>query len=247
MSAAVPSGRRITGGLLKGYFIRTSSSYPAYPHEFPAGVRKSFRHSPFYFPPPPPLLFPFSQTILLLGRKFATSQDTRAREFFRSRTPRGKWEPNTWKAVFTTRLTRSDGVLRNGKIFSTRAPICTSLLFFFFFFSSFLRATHKRGTMLWNANLISDVEWKVARRPHYSSSCRFPSFRARRRLENLPIYAFVCVCVCGVITAPIIFFSTKFLIMRELLWIILTNQRLRPAIYQDTQSLLFHLLDLLTF
>lgn len=47
MSAAVPSSRRITGGLLKGYFIRTSSSYPAYPREFPAGVRKSFCCSPF--------------------------------------------------------------------------------------------------------------------------------------------------------------------------------------------------------
>lgn len=47
MSAAVPSSRRITGGLLKGYFIRTSSSYPAYPREFPAGVRKSFCRSPF--------------------------------------------------------------------------------------------------------------------------------------------------------------------------------------------------------
>lgn len=76
MSAAVPSGRRITSGLLKGYFIRTSSSYPAYPREFPAGVRKSFRHSL--------CVSSFPRRLTHSAEKCAASRGTRVRLTFRS-------------------------------------------------------------------------------------------------------------------------------------------------------------------
>lgn len=139
MSAAVPSGRRITGGLLKGYFIRTSSSYPAYPREFPAGVRKSFRHSSSALSPSLtlPLSSSFSSKWFFCSAENSRRRrcKTRARGLFHSWTTRGKWERDTWKAVFTTRLTRGDGILRNGKIFSTS----TNLYFFFLFFASGVR------------------------------------------------------------------------------------------------------------
>lgn len=124
MSAAVPSGRRITGGLLKGYFIRTSSSYPAYPREFPAGVRKSCRHSPFFSPHL--LLF----VLLLLRPVLSRHSDSYRRQkirgvaehalfaTFRSGDSSRKMRERARRYVKSRIYDASyDGVLRNGNLF----------------------------------------------------------------------------------------------------------------------------------
>lgn len=118
MSAAVPSGRRITGGLLKGYFIRTSSSYPAYPREFPAGVRKSSRRS---LRVPQTRLSPCDTPAENSRRRGTRVRVTfhpsdsrkvraRARRYLREK-------PHLLRASYT-----NDGILRNGNPIP-RAPI----------------------------------------------------------------------------------------------------------------------------
>lgn len=112
------------------------------PANFPRVYENLFVTHP---PPPVPLLSP-SLLPSLFKWFFCSAENsrrrkTRARGLFHSRTTRGKWERDTWKAVFTTRLTRGNGVLRNGKIFSTS----TDLYLFLFFF---LRTAYERNGTL---------------------------------------------------------------------------------------------------